>query len=97
MNEMNEILKEYTRLYSLIEKKAKTIFDYYSKKHMCGDEYLTHVEIDSGEAILYWEAYWAYGGHDSGTVSMPLEVFGEDNWKSWVDGPVSTNRYTFKK
>lgn len=52
-------------------------------KHIAGKSpyaEMSYFEFDKDNIVIYWDEYWAKGGHESGTHSFPIEYLCDKNW-----------------
>lgn len=79
---------EFFTMYEKISQLIETRFDQYTKicsKSQYGD--LSSWIYDCGSIEIYWNAYWIYGGHDSGIFYMPLEwiEMTDEEWTAFLN------------
>lgn len=84
--DMKAFFEQYEEISRLIERRFdqyKATFD--TNIHMDGN--LSSWEYDCGFIEIHWSAYWRYGGHDNGSIDMPLEWFemSEEEWQKVLD------------
>lgn len=82
--DMNKFFEKYDEINRLIE----TRFNQYTKicsKSQYGN--LSSWIYECGSIEIHWNAYWGYGGHDSGTFYMPVEwlEMSDEEWSTFLE------------
>ena len=81
---MKKTVQNFVSARKNVLERAEEIFEVYSKHFLHGDEHIVHVTVDGDAMVIMWEVTWAYGGHDEGSIEVPIIYF-QDDWQLWID------------
>jgi len=94
--EIREAIDKYLEaediLYDVIHKIFTPYQDYFNNGH----GYVDAFEIDDDSVIIKWEDSWQYGGHDCGSIAVPLDDFCDDP-EGWVERKIQEHKDTLVK
>jgi len=82
-----EDIENFLSLECRINVRAENIMNRYQahfKGSKCSFE---GTEVYEGSVEIKWSERWAYGGYDSGFITVPIDDFLGD-WKKWVDNEI---------
>jgi hypothetical protein len=69
--------------YNEIKNKVEEIFDSWNAitNKVDSSARIIYFEQDGNFIDIYWEATWGYGGHDTGSITLPLSYLWDDHWE----------------